>query len=120
MSDYRYNDAWKATVDRSGEEWRAYCEALSSVKRFLLTEARDGRDVARAQWQRHLQDTQARRGPKGIERLQHDFALIGVHEGQVLRESPEYRDARDKAFEELGCRSEPPPAYNWELAEQAA
>ena len=43
---YPFDDAWKASVDRSGVEWMAYSEAAALVKRYIRTRLRDGKDAA--------------------------------------------------------------------------
>lgn len=89
LAPYKYGEAWKSTVDRNGEAWRAYCEALSCVKTFLGTQALDGRDAARREWDAHLAVVSRRRGARGSERLKADFEIIGVHEGSALRAAAE-------------------------------
>ena len=99
---YKYGDAWKSTVDRNGEAWRAYCEALSCVETFLSTQTMDGRDAAKSQWDVHLAIVTRKRGVKESERLKADFEIIGINEGSALRAAVEAA-AQDRWQTEMGC-----------------
>lgn len=83
--EYPYGAAWKAVVDRCGEEWRAYCQALSCVRRFVRTEGRLGRDAAVREWRDHLAAIEFLHGPANTARLKADFALVGRHESDEVR-----------------------------------
>ncbi len=87
MDAYRYNDAWKASVDRCGEEWRAYCEAVSVLKRFFQNQVLRGRRLAVLDYETALQLKREKHGQQGdalAARLRSDFLLIGTHEGERI------------------------------------
>ena len=87
MDSYPYSAEWKSGVDKSGEEWRAYCESTSLVKRFLKIEIVEGRHYALQDYRQTLKqiETQRRRSAEQIERLDRDFRQIGAHEADVIR-----------------------------------
>lgn len=80
MSTYRYGPEWKAAVDRSGEDWRAYCEALDWLKRYAREAEVVGRRVAWDAMQDRLAETGARQ-----DRLREDILLVGKHEMERIR-----------------------------------
>lgn len=86
MDAYPYSWAWKTAVDKSSDEWRGYCEALSLLKRYLRLEKNEGRGMAvrdyKATLARMRDDT---RSLKRVERLDNDFRLIGSNEAETLR-----------------------------------
>lgn len=89
---YIYSDEWKATVCRTSSEWRSYCEALSRVRRFFRIQFTNGRTLAVADFKHYVSllegegSTQPRRLREAIDKLQADFNLIGLHEGERIKE----------------------------------
>lgn len=88
MDAYPYTTEWQAAADKSGEDWRAYCEATTLVKRFLKLELEEGRPVALHDYRKTIREieTQNRRSADQVKRLDQDFRLIGAHEAEVLRQ----------------------------------
>ena len=85
MDTYPYTDAWKASVDKSGEEWRSYCEALHLVKRFLFIEKNEDRSSAVRDYRATLEQVrQHSRNQVRVEKLDEDFRMIGLHEAEKL------------------------------------
>ena len=85
MDTYPYTDAWKASVDKSGEEWRSYCEALSLVKRFLRIEKTENRLSAVRDYKATLERVrQNSHNQVRMEKLDEDFRKIGAHEAEKL------------------------------------
>lgn len=80
-----YGPAWKSSVDHSSEEWRAYCEAQSCVRRFLENELAMGRTAAGAEWRSYLDLVKSKRGEEGARRLEEDFRTIGIFEAADMR-----------------------------------
>ena len=89
MDTYRYDDVWKAEVDRCSEEWRAYCEAVCLLKRFFSLRSQIGRRRAVQDYEAALQRKRDKHGAHGEElaaRLRADFMLIGTHEGPRIEQ----------------------------------
>ena len=85
MDTYPYSDEWKAHVDKSGEEWRGYCEALYLIKRFLHLEKQEGRHCAVLDYKATLEKVrQHSRNLSRVEKLDEDFRTIGQHEADKL------------------------------------
>lgn len=88
---YIYSDEWITTVSKSSPEWRSYCEALSRVKRFFRLQLTSGRNLAVADFKQYVSlvegdgEAQPRRVREAIDKLQSDFNLIGIHEGDRIR-----------------------------------
>lgn len=85
-SHYPFDVHWKATVDRSGPEWRAYCEAVALVKRYIATRRREGRASA----VREFEETCERCADHGTwgrdraRRVRDLFQLVWTHERDAL------------------------------------
>ena len=95
---YPFDDAWKASVDRSGLEWMAYCESANLVKRYIRTRLREGKDAAVEEFEatcelyaKHAQ------GPARVARIREQFQLIWTHERDALKERVLEEDALPKA-----------------------
>ena len=87
MDNYPYSDAWKRSVDHTGEEWRAYCEAVAGLKRYFQTRALHGRRLAKLEYEDYLVKKVEKLGARGqplVDRLRADFLLIGTHEGERI------------------------------------
>ena len=84
MDTYPYTDAWKATVDKSGEEWRAYCEALHLLKRYLTVEKQEGHRIAVRDYKATLALIECHGRQARVDKLKQDFLLIGLHEAETL------------------------------------
>lgn len=86
MDTYPYSCAWKAAVDKTSDEWRAYCEALSLLKQYLQLEKHEGRSAATHHYKATLERMRrdVRSLPR-VERLDKDFRLIGRYEAETLR-----------------------------------
>lgn len=87
MDTYLYSEAWKSEVDHAGEEWRAYCEAVSLLKRYFLTRVAKGRRLAKLEYEATLVQKEEKLGARGkplVNRLRADFLLIGKHEGDRI------------------------------------
>lgn len=93
--DYPYGAAWKATVDRHGQDWRAYCEAVHCLKTYYRDQHECGKDVALDRYRAYCDDV-ARRpsGAARAERLRLDVQLVGRHEGRALRAAVQADPAR--------------------------
>jgi hypothetical protein len=89
---YIYSEEWKSVVSKSSPEWRSYCEALSRVKRFFRLQLTSGRTLAVADFKQYVSllegdgEAQPRRVREAIDKLQSDFNLIGIHEGDRIRD----------------------------------
>lgn len=84
--DYPYGTAWKATVDRHGQDWRAYCEAVHCLKTYYRDQLEYGKEAALDRYRAYCDDVAARPGGAArAERLRLDVQLIGRHEGRALR-----------------------------------
>ena len=89
---YLYSDDWKSAVPKSSPEWRSYCEALSWVKRFFRLQLTSGRTLAVADFKQYVSllegegGAQPRRLREAIDKFQSDFNLIGIHEGDRIRD----------------------------------
>ena len=87
MDEYPYNEAWKATVDHSGEAWRSYCEAVALLKQYFKTRALRGRRAAKSEFEAaiRLRRDKCKFHEAGhVDRLQKDFYLIGSQEGERI------------------------------------
>lgn len=88
---YIHSDEWKSTVSKASPEWRSYCEALSRVKRFFRLQLTSGRNLAVADFKQYVSllegdgEAQPRRVREAIDKLQSDFNLIGIHEGDHIK-----------------------------------
>lgn len=87
MDVYGYNDKWKARVDRSSEDWRAYCEVVVCLKKCFIAEAEKGRDAAHAEFLAYCADLEGNLGVghSRVVRLRNDFLLVGSIEGNAIR-----------------------------------
>lgn len=104
----RYGPAWKSVVDRDSgcEDWRAYNEALSCVKKFFRLQYLEGREEAKLNWKSYLALVESKRGAASADRLKSDFELIGTYEGAQLRaavESAADAELRSAQAEEAGA-----------------
>lgn len=85
MDTYPYNDQWKSTVDHNSEEWRSYCEAVTSLRRYFHTKILLGKATAAFKHNEYLNGLEKNRSAESIEKLRADFLLIGQHEGERVR-----------------------------------
>ncbi len=109
MDDYPYTDTWKSTVDHNGEEWRAYCEAVSCLRHYFRAQITDGKEVAKALHHEYIDGLtgngsgkgkkKARRAPELVERLRIDFLIIGQHEGERIKREV-MRDIQSQRMQE--------------------
>jgi hypothetical protein len=85
---YGYNAAWRATVDKASEDWRAYNEASALVRRFYASHTTLGREGAMRDFHDYLESLIAQHGAEHprVTRLKNDFLLIGMVEGTRLRQ----------------------------------
>lgn len=98
-SPYCYSAEWKASVDHSGPEWMAYCEAVSLVRRYLRTRADWGREMAVEEFESSCA-RMAKSGSHGLERsarIKQDFLLIWAHERRRLVDEVEQEVERREA-----------------------
>ncbi|WP_126448067.1 hypothetical protein [Sulfuricystis multivorans] len=84
---YPFDDAWKATVDRNGIEWMAYCEAVAIVKQYIRTRLLDGKDAAIEEFKATC-ELYCKNDPQGavrIARIKEHFQLIWANERETLK-----------------------------------
>ena len=95
---YPFDEAWKASVDRSGLEWMAYCETANLVKRYIRTRLQEGKDVAVEEFEAtcELYAKQAL-GAARVARIREQFQLIWTHEREALKARVLEEDALPKA-----------------------
>lgn len=87
IEGYPYGTVWKQSVQRSGEEWRAYCEAVFCLKRYFRTKRLAGKDAAKAEYDGYcasLDHLPRGGGARRVARLKSDFLLIGANEGEAI------------------------------------
>lgn len=96
---YPFDDAWKASVDRSGLEWMAYCESANLVKRYIRTRLREGKDAAVEEFEAtcELYAKHNAQGPARVARIREQFQLIWTHEREALKARVLEEDALPKA-----------------------
>jgi len=95
---YPFDDAWKASVDRSGFEWMAYCESANLVKRYIRTRLQEGKDAAVEEFEAtcDLYSKQAL-GAARVARIREQFQLIWTYERESLKARVLEEDALPKA-----------------------
>jgi hypothetical protein len=87
MDRYPYNDAWKSGVDHNGEEWRAYCEAVSTLRHYFATKTFHGKHQAVLEFKATCARKEEKLGARGkvlADRLRADFLLVGRYEGDRI------------------------------------
>lgn len=84
LEGYPYGAAWKASVDRTGAEWRAYCEAVQCLKWYFRDKLQLGKAQASTLYERYCARVGAERGEVMMARLKRDFLLVGEHEGDAI------------------------------------
>ena len=96
---YPFDDAWKASVDRSGLEWMAYCESANLVKRYIRTRLQYGKDVAVDEFEAtcELYSKYNAQGAARVVRIREQFKLIWAYETEALKERVLEEDALPKA-----------------------
>lgn len=96
---YPFDDAWKASVDRSSFEWMAYCESASLVKRYIRTRLRGGKDAAVAEFEDtcELYGKNGAQGAARVARIREHFQLIWANEREALKAKVLEEDALPKA-----------------------
>lgn len=84
----RFTQEWKDSVDKTGEEWRAYCEAVACLRRYFRTRFDYGREVARQEFRQYL-DLIGRTGKSGerATSIEQDFQERQGGQGRWLLSS---------------------------------
>lgn len=92
---YPYGTVWKATVDRHGPEWRAYCEAVHCLKKYYRDQLEYGKETALDRYRAYCDGLAGRPGSAArAERLKFDVQLVGRHEGRAIRAGMSAEPAR--------------------------
>jgi hypothetical protein len=89
IKPYPFTSDWKTRVDRSSAEWRAYLEAEKWVRRYFVTSERVSRLAARRQFDDYCERIEAvcsEHTLGQIAALRRNFLLVGLNEGDRLRE----------------------------------
>ena len=81
MSSYPYGPEWRATVNKMSDEWRAYCEAVEQLRRYVRDTSLVGKRKAWEAMQTRLSGLGNR-----CERVRTDVVLIGKNEIEMIRE----------------------------------